>query len=101
MDQKVLLVGLLVLPVDRAGHLGAEDDGPRKAQRRPKSEHGKQNAEHREEREREREREREQVTRLLYTELPRRVVFSETRPLVCARSLAGLRREECGIYACP
>ena len=26
-----LLVGLLVLPVDLAGHLGAEDDGQRKA----------------------------------------------------------------------
>ncbi len=30
-DLLVLLVGLLVLPVDLAGHLGAEDDGPRKA----------------------------------------------------------------------
>ena len=62
-DLLVLLVVLLVLPVDQAGHLegAAEHDGPRKAwselgkawieprkgQQQPKSEHGKQNGEHR------------------------------------------------------
>jgi hypothetical protein len=62
VGQKVLLVGLRVLPVDQAGHLeDAEDDGPRKAwiepgkawigprkaQNQRRREHSKRKREHR------------------------------------------------------